>query len=228
MIKFFLNILAPKKCLTCKKEGLFLCENCYNNIKDFEKICYVCKGRTKNFEVCEGCKSEVFYDKIIILKHYKEHNFDKIIKQAKFYSKKEIFEELSEKLYIKFIENQKIRKKEDFIITSIPSFWKRKFARWYNSSDVLASYFSKISKIKYDKKILKKIKNTPQQSKLSRKKRLTNLDNSFIIKKNYNLKDKNIILVDDVVSTASTINEVSRILKENWVKNIIWIVLASD
>ncbi len=230
MLKFILDILAPKKCQTCQKEWHFLCEDCYNEIKNFEKVCYVCKGLSKNFEVCKPCSKEIFYDKVIVLKHYKDKNFSKIIKEAKFYWKKEIFEELSLKLYDLFIENEKIRKLDDFLIVSVPSFWKRKFKRWYNSSDVLASYFSKISKMKYDKKVVKKIKNTIQQSKLSKKKRLTNLYKSFIInkKKLKKLDWKNIILVDDVVSTGSTLNEISKELKKNKVKKVICLVLASN
>ncbi len=230
MLKFILDILAPKKCQTCQKEWHFLCKDCYNEIKNFEKICYSCKGLSKKFEVCDTCSRKVFYDKVIVLKHYKDKNFSKIIKEAKFYWKKEIFEELSHKLYGLFIENQKIRKLDDFLIVSVPSFWTRKLKRWYNSSEVLASYFSRVSKIKYDKKIIKKIKNTPQQSKLSRKKRLTNLDKSFIINKSKlkNLNWKNIILVDDVVSTGSTLNEISKELKKNKVKKVVCLVLASD
>lgn len=227
MIKFILNILAPKKCLTCNKEGFFLCEDCYEKIKDFEKICYVCTWLSKNFSVCATCKNEVFYDKIMVLKHYRSENFSKIIKQGKFYGKKEIFLVLSQKLYELFLENEKIRKKDDFFLISVPSFWTRKFQRWYNSSQVLARYFSKVSGIEY-KNILRKTRNTLQQSKLSRKERLTNLENSIKIIKRTNIAWKKIIVVDDVVSTGTTINEIAKILKQNWAKKVIWLCLASN
>ena len=42
------------------------------------------------------------------------------------------------------------------------------------------------------------------------------------------VKDKKVIIVDDVVSTWATINEISSILKQKWVKKIIWLVVASD
>lgn len=230
--KFFLDFIAPKKCYYCKKEWNFICEKCFYNIYNFEELCYVCQNFSKNFEVHETCKNEnnIFYDKILILKHYKNKIIKNLIKDGKFYWKTEILEEFSYFMYEKFIENEKIIKLEDFLIISIPSYFLRKWKRWYNSSEVLAKSFSKISKIPYKKNILKKIKNTKQQSKLSKEQRLENLKNSFIINKKYlkNIKNKKILIIDDVVSTWATINEVSKILKTNWAQKIVWLVVASN
>jgi predicted amidophosphoribosyltransferase len=101
--------------------------------------------------------------------------------------------------------------------------------RWYNSSEVLCKYFSDISKVKYEKNIIKKIKNTEQQSKLSREKRLLNLKRAFQINKRKikDIKDKNVIIIDDVISTWTTLNEASKILKENGAKFITWLIIAS-
>ena len=100
----------------------------------------------------------------------------------------------------------------------------------YNSSEVLAKSIARYSNINYKKNTLKKVKQTKQQSKLDRKTRLDNLKNSFTFDEKYlNLvKDKKVIIVDDVVSTWATINEISSILKQKWVKKIIWLVVASD
>ena len=74
------------------------------------------------------------------------------------------------------------------------------------------------------------LKQTKQQSKLTREQRLVNLKDSFKINKKYlnQIKDKKIIIVDDVISTWTTINEVSKILKESWASKIIWLIIASD
>jgi predicted amidophosphoribosyltransferase len=67
----------------------------------------------------------------------------------------------------------------------------------------LCKYFFKISKIKYEKNVIKKIKNTKQQSKLSKEERFVNLKDVFKINEHQikKIKDKNIIIVDDVIST---------------------------
>lgn len=232
ILKFIFDFIAPKKCYSCKKHWKFLCEDCLKIFYDFEEICYVCKNFSKNFEVHESCKKEntVFYDKILVLKHYKNKTIQKLIKDWKFYWKREILEEFWYYLYEKFIRNEKIRKLEDFLVVSIPSYFLRKWKRWYNSSEVLAKSFAKFSKINYKKNILKKVKQTKQQSKLTREQRLVNLKDSFKINKKYlnQIKDKKIIIVDDVISTWTTINEVSKILKESWASKIIWLIIASD
>ncbi|MBS9775360.1 hypothetical protein KGV52_01445, partial [Candidatus Gracilibacteria bacterium] len=69
---------------------------------------------SKNFAVCPSCKADVFYDKVLVLKHYRSQNFGRIIKQAKFYGIISIFDELALKMKELFLDNQKVRKYEDF------------------------------------------------------------------------------------------------------------------
>ena len=226
----FLDLLSNKKCYSCQKVWHFLCEECFNKEITYKNNCYVCKWFNKNWDIHKECKNNIYYDKVLILKHYHSKVMKKLIKDAKFYWVINIFYEFGEHLYKKFLLNEKIIKKDDYIIMSVSSNFLRKFKRWYNSSEVLSKYFSKISWIKHKKNIVLKCKNTRQQSKLSRKERLINLKGSFRINKKYIkiIKNKNIIIVDDVISTWTTLNEVSKILKQNWAKKIIWLILASD
>ena len=85
---------------------------------------------------------------------------------------------------------------------------------------------SKISQIQYKNNILSKIKLTKQQSKLDRKNRINNLKDSFRI--NQSVENKILIVIDDVISTWTTLNEVSKLLKQNWAKTVIWLIIASD
>ena len=236
MFKFIKNILAPKKCYSCGKEWHFLCEECFEKIEKryfFDEICYVCKKYSKNFEVHESCKNGIFYDKTIILTHYKIWIIKKLIKDFKFYNKKDISEDFWELLVekmIKYMSNElKVYKKQDFIVISAPMSFFRKLKRWYNHSEVLAKYIAWVFWFKFEKNIIKKIKNTRQQSKLKKEERLKNLDNSFKINKNkVDILDKKIIiLVDDIISTWTTVNEISRILKNYNPKEIVVVNIAS-
>ena len=230
IFKIFLDLIAPKKCYSCKKEWHFICQNCYKYEVEFNSACYICKWKTKNFEVHNWCKKDVYYDKVIILKHYKSKIISKLVKDAKFYNKKEIFEEFSDLRYDKFLLNYKIIDLNDFVVISIPSYFIRKIFRWYNSSDIFARFFSWKSKITYYKNIIKKIRYTKQQSKLSKKERIINLKDSFVINPKFieKIKNKNVIIMDDVISTWTTLNEISKLLKNNWVKYVIWLIVASD
>ena len=248
MIKIIKDLLAPKKCYSCQKEWTFFCEKCFKKIEKkyyFDQVCYVCKKYSKNFEVHKECKNSsfssplkrnfgvIFYDKTIIMTHYKIKVIKKLILNFKFYHKKDVWEDLAVFLADKFIkyskEELKNYKKEDFLVIPAPMSFFRKLVRWYNQADILAKNLAKILNFPYDNKIIFKSKYTKQQASLNRQKRLTNLKNSFkIAKKKTNKVDKKIIiLVDDVISTWTTLNEISKILKIAWAQKIITLTIAS-
>jgi competence protein ComFC len=154
----------------------------------------------------------------------------KLIKDLKFYSKKDIAEDFWNYLSEIFFENEIYKNTDDYIIIFPRMWFFKKLKRWYNHSEILAKYISKNTRIKLAKWYIKKIKTTRQQSLLSRQDRLINLNNSFKIADNKidKIDKKVFIIVDDVISTWSTINEISKILKENWAKKVIWLIVASD
>jgi ComF family protein len=230
IFKFLKDLIAPKKCYSCNKEWHFLCEDCVNKIAKFDSICYYCKGRTDSFEIHKKCLENVYYNKIIILAHYKNKVISKLIKHLKFYWKKDIWEDFGNYLSELFFENEIYKNTDDYIIIFPPMWFIKKIKKWYNHSEIIAKYVSKKTGIKIEKNLIIKSKQTRQQSTLNRNERLKNLENSFKINKNKvdKIDKKTFIIVDDVISTWTTINEISKILKEKGVKKIIWLIIASD
>ena len=237
LFNFIKDILAPKKCYSCNKHWYFLCNECFMKIEKhyfFDEICYKCKKYSKNFEVHKNCKKDIFYDKTIIVTHYKINIIKKLIKDFKFYGKKDISDDLWELMIEKMIkymsEELKELKKENFIVISPPMGFFRKLKRWYNHSQIIAKKVWEAFQFNYEKNIILRNQSTRQQSKLNRQKRLINLQKAFKINKNKLdiIDNKIVILVDDVISTWTTLNEISKILKKNWVKKIICCIIASD
>lgn len=154
----------------------------------------------------------------------------RLIKDSKYYSKQDVLEDIGQYTWDFLLKNLDITDKQKYIILPIPmNFW-RKSSRGYNHADVLAKYTSLVSQIPYNTKVLKRVKNTLQQSKLTRNQRLSNLDGAFKIDEKYRdiIKDKHIILVDDVVSTWVTFLEVLTALNDLWVDNVNCLAIASD
>jgi ComF family protein len=230
IINLIKDIISPKICYSCKKEWHFLCPQCLQNIKKYNWFCYNCKLKSDDFEIHKKCQKYVYYEKVIILTHYKNNLIKKLIKDSKFYSRQEILNDFWQYLSTLFLENEWVINKKDYIIISSPMYFFRKIVRWYNQSEILSKSISKNLEIDYNFKIIKKVKHTKQQSKLTKQDREKNLENVFQINKKYieQIKWKTIIIVDDVISTWTTINEISKILKENKVKKVIWLVIASD
>lgn len=117
----------------------------------------------------------------------------------------------------------------DAIITTVPLHFLSRLKRGYNHSEILAKALAKQEgNIFYS--LLRKSRMTKHQAKLSRSERLRNIRNSFAFRKKYlqTITWKDIILVDDVISTGSTANECAGILKKNGAKRVFGLFLATS
>lgn len=227
--KLLKKILAPKKCYSCKKEWHFFCEDCHYKLLQYEPSCFICNNPSDNFEIHKLCKNDsIYYDKVIIKYHYKWYFVSKMIKDGKYYFKKDVMYDFWEDLYEVLTQNEDIASESIFV--AVPLHFLRKMKRWYNQSEVLIESINALAWIWYHKSILSRKKYTRQQSKLSKNKRIDNMKNSFAIGKSYIdiIDKKEIIIVDDVISTGSTVNEMAKILKQNWAKKVTILCIASD
>ena len=133
--------------------------------------------------------------------------------------------------FVKILKNHKKMcskiKKYDIIIP-VPISKKRQKSRGYNQSALFAKEISKILSVKYDENILIKVKDNIAQSQLSKEDRIINIKNVYHIKNKEKIIDKKILILDDIYTTGSTVNECSRILKDNSAKNVGILVIAKD
>ena len=114
------------------------------------------------------------------------------------------------------------------IIISVPMYKIKKSVRGYNQSELLASEIAKQMELSFEKDVLIKIKNTKVQSTLTRTQRVENVKNAFFVTDDTKIKDKKIILIDDIYTTGSTVNECSKILKRAGAKEICVVTIAKD
>ncbi len=98
------------------------------------------------------------------------------------------------------------------LIVPVPMSNRRLLARGFNHSALIAARLSSQTKIPVERRALRKAKETPPQARLTRVERLKNVRGSFGIKRPENIRDRRILLVDDVATTGSTIAEASRLL----------------
>ena len=111
------------------------------------------------------------------------------------------------------------------IITFVPMHPKRLKKRSYNQAELLAKELSKILNVQLVD-CLQKVKDTKNQAKLSREERIKNLSDSFKVDKNL-VKNKAVLLVDDVLTTGSTADTVSKVLIKAGAEKVRVLTLAS-
>jgi len=115
--------------------------------------------------------------------------------------------------------------KSDFLIP-VPLHKSRYRERGFNQSDILAEGISKVTGLSVLKNVLKRKKNTKDQTNLSREQRDENVRGAFVVTEPEMINGKKIILVDDVITTGSTLSECARMLKQSGVKKILGMTIA--
>lgn len=98
--------------------------------------------------------------------------------------------------------------------------------RQFNQAQLLAKVFAKEFAKKLKGNLLIKIKSGAAQVNLSRRERLENVRGSFRVKNSSSIKDKHILLIDDVVTTGATVNECAKVLSGAGARRIDVFALA--
>ncbi|MCS7053515.1 MAG: ComF family protein [Ignavibacterium sp.] len=114
----------------------------------------------------------------------------------------------------------------DFIIP-VPLHRLKKAERSFNQSEYIAKGISRETNVKIKTKLLKRKRFTETQTHLSQIERMQNVKNAFEVKNALSIKGKKIILVDDVVTTGSTINECAKVVKDAGAEKIYGLFVAT-
>jgi len=221
--KFF-NLFFPTKCGFCgniTESYNYVCNNCKKNkYNEDREHCILCGKKTFLTEsTCKECRERrVYYEKLLYYDEYKEVIKDKII-SYKFNDNSYLYNFFAELLLPKLLN-------EDIdLITAVPISKKRMKERGYNQSELIARKIAKIMEVPYMNLLLKN-QETKRQSELSRIERMINIQNSFDFNNKYDIKGKKILLIDDVFTTGSTVNECSKVLKKSGSTSIEVAVIA--
>ena len=203
-------------------------------------MCGICKNESRN-SLCYKCKKKIQKEFKFTKIHTKDKNFleqyylfqykdliRNMILEMKFQKKPYIYKTIEY-----FLQNNKKYleklKKYDIIIV-VPLSWKRRLQRGYNQSQLIAEIISSILQIKIESRILYKTKNIVPQSTLNKKERKENIKGAFKIKNIEKIMNNKNLIIDDIYTTGSTLNECSNLLRKNGIKkeNIGVLTLAKD
>jgi ComF family protein len=220
-MNFFLDIIFPKVCVECGKEGSDICNECFCKIQTRKtQQCPHCKRENANGKFCgEYCKKDYQFDQLIVCTDYKQ--IRNLIIQFKYKFSKDLI-----KIFTKLLKNELKNCTSEASVVPAPIHKKNLKRRGFNQSLLLAKAITQILPNTKLVDCLQEKESRSQQAHLDRSHRLQNLQNSIIITAHSSLK--NILLIDDIVTTGSTLNECSRVLKNAGAKHITAIVLARN
>jgi len=227
-----LDILFPIQCLGCGKEGIWLCNECLEKIKIKKKgQCPVCRKSSPQDKTCFFCQRRTYLDGLIAACFYKDELLQKSIYVFKYKFVQDMDRFLA-KLLIKILSGTKdsepktILWETDFIV-GVPLHKKRLRWRGFNQAECLAKRVAEHFGLVFRQDIISRSKYTLPQVKIKdHKERAKNIKGAFKCLLPNSVKNKKIILVDDVCTTLSTLGECAKILKKSGAKEVWGLVLA--
>lgn len=229
-IQFFLDILFPINCLGCNKEGKWLCEICIQGISLYQKrICPWCERKQPILQLCSKCQKESGLDFLKVITNYQDPLLQEFLHNLKYNLAWKMIDDL-DPLIKKFVQqNKELTQFSQSVFVPIPLYQKRYLERGFNQSESIAELLSQnMPSIKVNPKILKRIKNTGSQMKLSRKERLINMKGAFSCWDKISAINQTVILVDDVLTTGSTIKEAAITLRKAGCRSVGTLILAKE
>ncbi len=202
-------------------------------------ICLFCKGKSTIIKsyICKECEDklevinkEVYLDSYYISKVVYSLAYSRFIreklKEYKFNGKNYLYKPFGE-IMLDTI-NQKNLCSEIDLIMYVPSHRRKEALRGYNQSELLARYIAKFLNITLSSKNLIKIKWTKDQNQLQRLDRIKNLKGSFRVRNREEIKFKKVLLIDDIITTGTTMEECSKVLLHNGAKEVVGLALTSS
>ena len=250
---FILDFIFPIECLGCGRDGVWLCKKCFRKL-EFKAVpyCLHCKSENEFGQFCPACRSQYALDGVWITGVYEEQIIAKLIKNLKYHFIQDIAEYLGEFLilFLRDLLSKSRISRSDLIsgvdqhkferisrhpnallnfsqnlIIPVPLSNKRKCWRGFNQAEIIASVIADYFKLDLSVDRLIRVKHKKPQAKLGEAGRKNNIIGCFVWQ-GRGLAGRNVILVDDVVTTGSTLNECAKVLKDNGAGEVWGLVVA--
>lgn len=232
---YLLDILFPRQCLGCKKNinsnlKSFVCPGCLKSIRlEVVTNCAFCGAQVIKGRTCVFCKKENdhYLDSLFVTADYKDPLVKKMIKSIKYRFVKDVAGDIAQVMYL-YSKRKEIDKTiSNFLLSPVPLYWHRRNWRGFNQAEMIALELGKRLKISVETRILLCNKARKPQAEIeNRETRIRNSKGIFVCKEPNLVRNKKVVVIDDVSTTASTLNDCARVLKNSGASEVIGFVFA--
>lgn len=228
-----LDFIFPKYCVNCKKLGSYICSNCFSYLSfEVSEICLVCNRQSIDGLTHPSCRGKYVIDGAFSSIAYKGVA-KKLIYNFKFdpHYISDLRHFLTDLFYEGLIQKESFNQvlRENPALVPVPLHRSKLKSRGYNQAEILANELAGRLDLRTEN-LLGRVKNTKSQVGLKREERRENIRDAFSIdiNKRSAISHKQVLLVDDVLTTGSTLLEAARVLKRSGAKKVYGLTLAKD
>ncbi|MDD5596266.1 MAG: ComF family protein [Candidatus Omnitrophica bacterium] len=237
VIQGLTDLIYPKKCLACSNKlgyestDIFICAPCNKAIKkNLPPFCLSCGRHLERISfvknICPDCqRTKLHFDRAFSPCRY-EGTIKELIHEFKYKGKDYLGKPLS-KIMADFIREYSLPIDYLDSIVPVPLHKLKLREREFNQAQLLSNHIAKtFNKEMLEASLIRK-RHTKTQADLERDLRLSNVMDSFAVVKEEKVRGKNILLVDDVLTTGATCSEAAKTLKNAGAKIVFVLTLAN-
>ena len=196
-------------------EGI-LCDLCgyafaSRNLPDENVLCAACRRGYFHFDFARSCSRL-------------EEPLQGIIHQFKYGSHPSLARPLARLLHALWV--QAYRDRTPDMIVPVPLHRARQRERGFNQSRLLARHLSRWTQVPLMDRVLVRSRSTEAQAGLSRKQRRRNIQGAFRVADRGSIRERAVLLVDDVFTTGATLNECARMLRKQGAQRVDVLTIA--
>jgi competence protein ComFC len=214
--------LYPPSCCSCGKIGKLICDDCYSNLqKPGINACSLCGEPLKKSGICLRCRTHPPHFHSLRSLGYFTGSLRDAIHSLKYQRNFGLGDFFSAPL-AQIIQRERW---QIDLVTAVPLNKKRRKERGYNQAEVLAKPVARKMGISYSSNLIQRIKHTNSQVGLSLLERQNNVADAFLAIPAL-VKSKNVLIIDDVATTGSTMDACAKALMDAGTKNVFALTLA--
>lgn len=223
---WLLDVVFPKFCLACGKEGYWLCQECRETKLLFRApACPICSKRNFSGVVCEACAERCALRRFLAPFSYHDGLVRELIHTYKYEGVRELKRTFAEEV-LKFLEFYGVKVPPSAVLVPIPLHRSRERERGFNQAKLIADELGTRWGVGVAS-LLKRKRATEQQIEMaSYSKRRENVAGAFEVKDPAACSGQTVILVDDVSTSGATLYEAARALREAGARTVWAIAIA--
>lgn len=225
-LRFTKDVLFPIFCFACGKEGEWLCRLCIQNVHtDGVWACPLCHADTIGGVPCASCSQKSAIARHCAIAPYREDDpVGRLIRAYKYDYAEEAFLVFGQ-MIDRFVAARRDMFSSYSAITPVPLHPRRFAERGFNQAEAIAQRLSSLLSMPVIP-CLRRIRYTKQQATLSKKDRRDNVKGAFAVRALSSGLPERVLLVDDVFTTGSTMQECARILIHAGARDVAGFTIA--